>query len=112
GAGVLRQVVAAGKTVEVGTVVGRLLEASEREHEVLATPAAKRLARELGVDLAALGASGRIREADVQAWHDAAAGGSGGRSAPTPAPPPQRGEGILAYDGRRRAIGERMTLSQ
>jgi pyruvate dehydrogenase E2 component (dihydrolipoamide acetyltransferase) len=62
---------------------------------VAATPAAKRLARELGVDLTALGARGRIREADVRAWH-AAAGAAGS----------------VSYGGRRRAIGERMVLSQ
>jgi pyruvate dehydrogenase E2 component (dihydrolipoamide acetyltransferase) len=101
GSGLLRQIVPAGEVVEVGTVVGRLLEegqggddaAAERLGAVTATPAAKRLARELGVDLAALGAPGRIREADVRAWH-----------ALPPAP--------LPYSGRRRAIGERMVLSQ
>jgi pyruvate dehydrogenase E2 component (dihydrolipoamide acetyltransferase) len=127
-AGVLRKIVAAGELVEVGTVVGQLLEAGEAGAEpaegeadslaspfaptiteVLATPAARRLARDLGVDLAALGATGRIREADVRAWHEASVGFDS-RSAV--APPPVAAERSIPYGGRRRAIGERMVLSQ
>src|SRR5437879_4261665 len=100
GEGVLRQIVPAGEVVRVGTVVGRLVEDGEDEGgggsspepapvEVTATPAAKRLAKELGVDLAALGASGRIREADVRAWHDARGVGSSSAPSPSLAPPPQ-----------------------
>jgi pyruvate dehydrogenase E2 component (dihydrolipoamide acetyltransferase) len=121
--GVLRQVVPAGEVVEVGTVVGRLTEEGQVDGdaavvgpgpttpsaEVTATPAAKRLARELGVDLAALGAHGRIREADVRAWH-AAAGAAGEPAGPAAAVPPAAGS--VSYGGRRRAIGERMVLSQ
>src|SRR5438477_13216820 len=70
--GGLRHVVAAGETVPVGTVVGRLVESSEAapaEHpptdaqatrEVRASPAARRMARELGVDVSAMGATRRI----------------------------------------------------
>jgi len=46
---------------------------SEPAREVLASPAAKRLARELGVDISLVvgtGASHRITEGDVQAFHD------------------------------------------
>jgi len=95
-AGVLYQVVPADTVVPVGAVVGRLLQAGETvpagpapvvaipaatvvqppsdpssvvSGDVLATPAARRLARELGVDLAAIRRSGRIREADVWAHH-------------------------------------------
>jgi len=106
GGGLLQQIVPAGEVVEVGTVVGRLLEEG-RGADVVATPAAKRLARELGVDLGDLGAPGRIREADVRAWHaaTAAAGAPAEPPAGLPAAP-------LPYGGRRRAIGERMVLSQ
>lgn len=102
-AGVLRQVVPAGEVVEVGTVVGRLLEAAHAS-EVLATPAARRLARELGVDLAALGTGHRIRENDVRAYHAATA-------PPAAAPVPAVAE-FVPYRGRRRTIGERMVRSQ
>jgi pyruvate dehydrogenase E2 component (dihydrolipoamide acetyltransferase) len=106
-AGVLHRVVAAGETVAVGTVVGVLAAANESlpprggsgpstawrgASDVSATPAARALARELGVDLAAIAVTGRIREADVRA---AAATGADS----------------LPYAGRRRAIGERMLRS-
>ncbi|HSR23217.1 MAG TPA: 2-oxo acid dehydrogenase subunit E2, partial [Candidatus Eisenbacteria bacterium] len=102
-AGVLRQVVPAGEVVEVGTVVGRLLEAAHAS-EVLATPAARRLARELGVDLAALGTGHRIRENDVRAYHAA--------TAPLAAAPVPAVAEFVPYRGRRRTIGERMVRSQ
>jgi pyruvate dehydrogenase E2 component (dihydrolipoamide acetyltransferase) len=107
-AGLLRHVVPAGETVPVGTVVGVLAAANEslpprggggpstarREgSDVAATPAARALARELGVDLTTIAATGRIREADVRA---AAATGTDS----------------LPYAGRRRAIGERMLRSR
>ncbi|MBO0691133.1 MAG: 2-oxo acid dehydrogenase subunit E2, partial [Candidatus Dormibacteraeota bacterium] len=63
-----------------------------------ATPAARRAARELGVDLVALQVAGRIREDDVRAFHAA------GRGAPGV-------DGAVAYRGRRRTIAERMTQS-
>lgn len=88
--GVLQQIVSAGAVVEVGTLVGRLLEgrtgAVGAPAEVTATPAARRLARELGVDIEALGPGRRIREADVRAFHEATA------VPPTQTLPPQ-GEG-------------------
>jgi pyruvate dehydrogenase E2 component (dihydrolipoamide acetyltransferase) len=61
---------------------------------VRATPAARRLARELGVDLTALESEGMVREAEVRARAAAA-------------PPAEE----TAYAGRRRAIGERMVRS-
>jgi pyruvate dehydrogenase E2 component (dihydrolipoamide acetyltransferase) len=124
--GRLSRLVAEGDVVAVGTVVGRLLEAAEPagKGEVLATPAARQLARQLGVDLSALG-PGRIREADVRAasadtlphpgvpakpasWGGGVgeapgeAGGRGTQEADEPGVP---------YSGRRRAIGERMVHS-
>jgi pyruvate dehydrogenase E2 component (dihydrolipoamide acetyltransferase) len=105
--GVLRHVVPAGETVAVGTVVGHLLAPGEPlpagrgggpstarrggSLEVRATPAARALARELGVDMTTIAVRGRIREADVRA---AAVGADS-----------------LPYAGRRRAIGERMLRS-
>jgi pyruvate dehydrogenase E2 component (dihydrolipoamide acetyltransferase) len=101
--GVLQQVVPAGEVVEVGTVVGRLLVA-QPESEVMATPAARRLARELGVNLADLGTGHRIHEADVRA-----------HGTPIPALSHREEEApsrSIDYRGRRQVIGERMLLSQ
>jgi pyruvate dehydrogenase E2 component (dihydrolipoamide acetyltransferase) len=116
--GVLQRLVAEGETVPVGTVVARLHEdgaSAATGDEVRASPAARRLAERLGVDLAALGSGRRIREADVQAYHDAR------RAAP---PPPAVGEGVAQEHpsdagaslgtplaGRRRVIAERMRAS-
>jgi len=122
--GVLEHVVAAGEVVAVGTVVARLRTADEpvaapapapvpaapapvapepvpaprapATREIAATPAARALARALGVDLGAIATGGRIREADVRAHHEAAAAGAAS----------------LPYAGRRRAIGERMLRSR
>jgi len=72
---VARILAAEGDVVPVGTVLvvigGDAPEAPSEPARVQATPLVRRLARELGVDLAALG-TGRITEADVRR---AAAGG-------------------------------------
>jgi pyruvate dehydrogenase E2 component (dihydrolipoamide acetyltransferase) len=102
-AGVLRHIVAEGTVVPVGTVVGEVLDAAsagvsaapaasaavdatktssgesaggQESDELRASPAARRVARELGVDLAARGSGRRIREADVRAFADAHAAGT------------------------------------
>jgi len=98
-AGTLRQLVAAGTDVPVGGLIGRLLAPGEEMaapeaalsapaavvgstqnsvlstqpaagDEIRATPAARRLARELGIDLTAIvqAAGGTIREEDVQSY--------------------------------------------
>ncbi|HLG70103.1 MAG TPA: biotin/lipoyl-containing protein [Chloroflexota bacterium] len=99
-AGILRQLVPAGTDVPVGQLIGRLLvpgepddpspvaspassspssppptpatsqQSSSPEGEIRATPAARRLARDLGVDLAAVAArtGGMVREDDVRAY--------------------------------------------
>ena len=85
--------------------------------EVLATPAVRRLARELSVDLAAVrgtGPRGRITEEDVRS--------TGRGSAPTPAsqevvpvsPPPPTGrpEERIPIHGIRRRIAEKMHKSK
>jgi pyruvate dehydrogenase E2 component (dihydrolipoamide acetyltransferase) len=78
------------------TVTGRESEASMRaeavaEVEVRATPAARALARELGVDLKRLANGRRLREADVRAHAQA--------------------RHTTALAGRRRLIAERMRAS-
>ena len=73
--------------------------------EILATPAAKRLAKEHGVDLSQIkgtGPGGRITEKDVMAFVEA-------RKAPPPPPrPPAK---VIPFIGMRQAIAERMTQS-
>ncbi|MCS7285901.1 MAG: dihydrolipoamide acetyltransferase family protein [Anaerolineae bacterium] len=73
--------------------------------EILATPAAKRLAKEHGIDLAQVtgtGPGGRITEKDVMAFIEA-------RKAPPPPPrPPAK---VIPFIGMRQAIAERMTQS-
>ncbi len=72
---------------------------------IVASPIARRLATEHGVDLSALagsGPDGRIVEADVQREID---GRSAGSATPAPA------ASTLPYRGRRHAIGERMLHS-
>lgn len=81
--------------------------AAEAGTRVAASPAARRLARELGVDLARVtgtGPEGRIQEADVQAT---AAGPGGGTPTPPPAEP--RDVGLLPISLMRRTIAERLT---
>ncbi|MBO0686428.1 MAG: 2-oxo acid dehydrogenase subunit E2, partial [Candidatus Dormibacteraeota bacterium] len=86
---------------------------------VLATPAAKRLARELGLDIGAMPRGRRIREADVLAFHAAQAEPAAG---PEPlraraqvadqGEPPRDGQAAgTHYAGRRRAVGENMRES-
>jgi len=67
-----------------GTVVG-MMNAGEKK--ALATPAVRRMARDMGVDIDSVrgsGIGGRILEKDVQA----AAGGGGAKSRPAPASSP------------------------
>lgn len=74
--------------------------------EVLATPAAKRLAREHGIDLRMVrgsGPRGRIQEDDVRAFVER-------KAAPAAVAGPSAG-GAVAYTGMRAAIGERMVES-
>lgn len=137
--GILQQVVAPGTVVPVNGLLGRILAEDETPppvpagaegaaraagavaagppapppaapEEIRASPAARRLARELGVDLAAVAATargGRIREADVQAFAARAA-------APRPAgdgAAPAAARQVRPLAGRRRVIAERMHRS-
>jgi pyruvate dehydrogenase E2 component (dihydrolipoamide acetyltransferase) len=124
---ILKQV---DETVQVGEVVGLLAESEEEQAEVngekppvpqegpetpgpdvradrgekvRATPMARRIARERGIDLenvSATGAGGRIRMEDVES----AAG-----SAPSPKSAPEEAEGrLVKLSGMRKIIAERM----
>lgn len=84
---------------------------------VLATPATRRLARELGVDIAAVrgsGPQGRVTDDDVRR----SAPGRGistvtvqAPAPPTPAPTPGGKEEVVPLRGLRRTISERMARS-
>lgn len=82
--------------------------------EVLASPLARRLAEQLGIDLAHLrgtGPGGRITREDVE---QAAAARAQARPAATPAPPAageHRPGEVIPLRGMRRAIAERMHAS-
>jgi pyruvate dehydrogenase E2 component (dihydrolipoamide acetyltransferase) len=68
----------------VGTMSGSLGAVSSEGGKALATPAVRRLARDLGVDIdsvAGTGLAGRVTEKDVRAAAD-----GGGRAAPRPTP--------------------------
>ncbi|MER3450332.1 MAG: 2-oxo acid dehydrogenase subunit E2, partial [Chloroflexota bacterium] len=122
-AGVLRQAVPPKQKVPVGAVIGYITAPGEEvpvtpaapaaaagstaQAEVLATPMAKRLAREHGIDLREVrgtGPGGRIQESDVLAYLEQR------RQAPAApeAPPAAR---VIPFTGMRRAIAERMTES-
>lgn len=78
----------------VGTMSGELGGVSSKDGKALATPAVRRLARDLGVDIdrvAGTGLAGRVTEKDVRAASGGGAPAPTSRPAPTaqPAPPPQ-----------------------
>ncbi len=83
--------------------------AGDPSGRAVASPAARRLARELGVDLdrlAGSGPGGRIVEADIRA---AAVAPAAAVAAPIAAPATPSADGMReAYAGRRKIIGERM----
>lgn len=123
--GILRHAAAEKEVKAVGEVIGYIAEPGEvipelekvpaappvteapapSAKEILATPAAKRLAKEHGVDLSQVtgtGPGGRITEKDVMAFIEA-------RKAPPPPPrPPAK---VIPFIGMRQAIAERMTQS-
>ncbi|ELZ30718.1 dihydrolipoamide acetyltransferase family protein [Halorubrum distributum] len=75
-----------------------------------APPSARRLARELGVDVAAVdgsGPGGRVSEADVRAHAEGADGsaGSGGEDGPEPRPAPTPTD--AGSEGRKSAVSKR-----
>ena len=78
----------------------------------VASPSARRLAREMGVDLAAVagsGPGGRIVDRDI--LQAAALAPPGSPTSPAAMPAGATGSDIEPYRGRRRTIGERMHQS-
>jgi pyruvate dehydrogenase E2 component (dihydrolipoamide acetyltransferase) len=101
--------VSSGRTVAVpatnGSSQAKKLQPAAHTTTAVASPRARRVAAELGVDwttLAGTGRDGRIREMDVR---DAAASG-----ATPPAPQVQAGENVLTP--RRKAIAQRLRQSR
>ncbi len=126
GEGILRHAVGPKAKVPVGAVIGYILAPGEEvpvtpaapaaaaaaaaqppAAEVLATPMAKRLAREHGIDLREVrgtGPGGRIQEADVLAYLEQ-------RQKAPAAPEALPAARVVPFTGMRRAIAERMTES-
>ena len=87
---------------------GRPAQQPAAYDRVLATPATRRLARELGVDIAQVrgsGPNGRVTDEDVRGWTAAAP-----QAAQVPAPSPESADRV-ALRGVRRAMAERMAKS-
>jgi pyruvate dehydrogenase E2 component (dihydrolipoamide acetyltransferase) len=132
-----RIVIAAGTTVSVQSVLAVIADADETTaaagngaapaggngtapapaarpapgaSQLVATPVARKLARELGLDLARVpgsGPGGRIVKEDVEAF---AATGPAAPAEPA-APPPARTAGRIPVRGVRKVIAERMSAS-
>jgi 2-oxoglutarate dehydrogenase complex dihydrolipoamide succinyltransferase (E2) component len=98
-----------------GTPVSQQVQTPQRPapasaEGVLATPATRKLAREMGVDLAKLrgsGPMGRITEDDVKR----AAGGPGAQASATVAPASRPDEERVPVRGLRKLVAERMSKS-
>ena len=121
--GTLEILAAEGETVALGEAIARLLPEGgepprarsrtsprdERAPRVLATPVARRMASELGIDLAAVTASGRrgqIMKADIESF--AAGTGHGNGAAAEPASP----EPASPEPARPEAAREELTRTQ
>jgi pyruvate dehydrogenase E2 component (dihydrolipoamide acetyltransferase) len=89
--------------------------ADEKDRRALATPATRKLARELGVDISQVpptGSQGRVTKEDVQRFAQ-----GGARVVPVlrqaaPAAPPPAAEERIPFRGLRRKIAEKMSLSK
>jgi pyruvate dehydrogenase E2 component (dihydrolipoyllysine-residue acetyltransferase) len=114
--GTLEIVASEGVTVPLGEVIARLVPEGadaprqERPRRVLATPVARRMAADLGVDLATVTATGRrgqIVKADIEAL--APEGRNGNGAAPAAEAP---GAEVEALTRTQRTIARRMAESR
>jgi pyruvate dehydrogenase E2 component (dihydrolipoamide acetyltransferase) len=130
--GTLEILAAEGETVALGQAIARLLPEGaqpaapraeppppareERAERTLATPVARRMASELGVDLSGVAATGRrgqIMKADVEAFIASSGHGNGTAPAAAPAPEPARTEaGREELTRTQRTIARRMAESR
>ncbi|WP_297894432.1 dihydrolipoamide acetyltransferase family protein [uncultured Desulfovibrio sp.] len=96
---------------------GQNAQASTAQGEVRAMPAARKAAKELGVDLATVTGTGRdgvITEKDVRAAHEAAAKSPAPASAATAQPcsaPDADADEVIPMDGLRKLIADNMQAS-
>ncbi|MGA7104241.1 MAG: dihydrolipoamide acetyltransferase family protein [Candidatus Deferrimicrobiaceae bacterium] len=123
--GILAKIVAQpGQVVPVGAVLavievapGESLappEPSSPGGDVLAVPAVRRLARDLGVEISAVsgtGPQGRVTEEDVRRAARLRREGFGGQAGPVPAVP-QEDEERIPFRGKRRMAAKKMVLSK
>ncbi len=96
--------------VEAYAAGRELTPSDEGNGRVRATPAARRVARERGIDLATVagtGPRGRIQEADALAAVEQAAP----PAVPTPAPVPAGEVEVIPLEGMRKTIADRMQQS-
>jgi pyruvate dehydrogenase E2 component (dihydrolipoamide acetyltransferase) len=120
--GTLQILAAEGATVALGEPIARLLSdgaepsaapaSAPRPQRILATPVARRMAAELGVDLDGVtptGRRGQIMKADVEAVAGAERNGHG--ATPRPDPEPAHGE-REALTRTQRTIARRMAESR
>jgi pyruvate dehydrogenase E2 component (dihydrolipoamide acetyltransferase) len=101
-AGVLEVVVGEGETVALGEVIAQILESGSSTPPARATPIARRVAAERGVDLSSLRGTGRrghIVKADVEA-------------APTAAMPSTKSDGRQEISRTQQRIATRMAESR
>lgn len=112
-----------GEVVEPAAVPGPPSEAekgvpapgAEKRGRVRATPMARRLARERGIDIEALAASGseaRIKMGDIEAVARQAAGPGALPEKPERAASPQAEGRLVRLSGMRRLIAEKMLASK
>lgn len=92
-------------------------QASAPSQSVLATPATRKLARELGVDISAVkgsGPGGRVTDDDVRRFGSSSRSGPATVTVQAPQPPRARGgplEELVPLKGVRKTISERMLKS-
>jgi len=117
---------AAAPSHAVPALVGASARTSAADSKILAVPSARRVARDLGIDLSRVPASGRggvVRRADVEAFANSAAASAPAQAAPTQASPARPAapsisipagerETRIPFRGVRRKISEAMVRSK
>jgi pyruvate dehydrogenase E2 component (dihydrolipoamide acetyltransferase) len=90
---------------------GSSVAVAQRPHEILATPATRKLARDLDIDLSQVqgtGPGGRVLESDIHRFKK-----SGAQAPTVAAPTPENGgEERIPLRGIRRKMAERMVISK
>lgn len=121
-AGVVGEVIASSEVIPPSTEEVSLRARPAKETKVLATPVARKMAKDLGVDIATVigsGPNGRVMKEDIQKAKDqlstpeAKAAPESKAVAPRPtATPPQDNEERIPLSSIRKTISKRMTESR